>query len=122
MYESFCDSYIYQRERLKVHRGYGNKEGVVTAVAVLMKQLISEAISTLDTHFSSFQQVVLISRCVLFPSTWTFERAVLAKFGHEEIHLLSTHFAHPLQDRGYTPDVCMDEWAELKIKVVHVLS
>ena len=93
---------------MKVPRGYENKEDV--AVAVLMKQLISGAISGLDARFSLFQLgEVLKSSSVLSPSTWPSECAVLAKFGHEEIRLLSSHFAHPLQHRGCTPDACMDE-------------
>ena len=101
--QGFGDSLTYQGEQLKVPRGYANKEAVVTAVVALMKQLISGAISALDARFSTFESdEVLKLSSVFSPSTWPSEHAVLAKYGYEEIHLLSTHFANSLQQQGYT--------------------
>ena len=41
---------------------------------------------------------------------------------YNDICLLSNHFSGPLQHRGYKSELCVDEWPELKLRVVHILS
>lgn len=121
--QSLGENLTYAGEQLKVPRGYAGKESVVTAVTTLMKTLISGAISALEARFSSFQsnQVVVATR-VFSPFTWPSDQSALCKFGYDEIRLLSTHFSHPLQQRGYVPEFCVDEWPELKLVVKEMIS
>ena len=36
--------------------------------------------------------------------------------------MLSLHFSHPLQHRGCSPESCIEEWPELKLRVREILS
>ena len=101
---------IFEGEQLKVPRGYPHKKSVVTAVTTLMKKLISKAISTLAVLFSSFKSnSVLLATGIFSPLTWPSDHSTLAKFGYDEVRLLSTHFSHLLQQRGCVPESCVDE-------------
>ena len=51
------------------------------------------------------------------PSTWPSDSSALARFGSSEIRVLATHFENPLNSRHYDPEVCVDEWAELKLRI-----
>ena len=87
-------------------------------MTTLMKKLISEVISILEVHFSSFQSNPVLSATSVFsPSTWPSDSSALVSFGYDQICQLSTHFSHTLQQRGYTPESCVDEWPELKLRV-----
>ena len=64
----------------------------------------------------------MLATRVISPFTWPSDRSALERFSYDDIHLLSTHFSHPLQQRGYTPESCVDEWPELKLRVQEILS
>ena len=57
----------------------------------------------------------MLATRVISPFTWPSDRSALERFSYDDIHLLSTHFSHPLQQRGY-------EWPELKLRVQEILS
>ena len=121
--QSLGDSFMYEDEQLKVPRGFASSEAVVKCVTGLMQQLLTGTVSALSARFSSFEFCAVLKASNVFsPSTWPSDSSVLARFGYEEIHLLSNHFSGPLQHRGYKPELCVDEWPELKLKVVHTLS
>ena len=80
-----------------------------------MKKLISGGISNLEVHFSSFKSnPVLLATSIFSLFIWPSDHSALAKFGYDEVRLLSTHFSHLLQQRGYVPESCLGEWPELK--------
>ena len=121
--QSLGGSLIYEGEQLKVPRGFASSEAVVTCVTDLMQQLLSHTVSAINARFSSFEShEVLKASSVFSPSTWPSDSSVLARFGYEQIRLLSDHFSRPLQHRGYEPELCVDEWPELKLKVVRMIS
>ena len=104
-------------------RGYSNKESVISAVTALMEKLLSGAISTIEVRFSSFKSnPVLLATGIFSPFTWPSDHSALAKFGYDEVCLLSTHFSHPLRQTGYMPESCVDEWPELKLRVQEIRS
>ena len=77
----------------------------------------------MDTRFSTFESnQVLKASSVISPSTQPSDPAALARFGHDEIKLPQNHFAQPLEHCGYSPNACVDEWAELKMKVHEIYS
>lgn len=58
----------------------------------------------------------------LLPFTWPSDHSALVRFGYDEVRLLSGHFSQPLQQKGYTPESCVDEWPELKLRVQEICS
>lgn len=111
--QSLREHLTFEGEQLKVPRGYSNKESVISAVTALMEKLLSGAISTIEVRFSSFKSnPVLLATGIFSPFTWPSDHSALAKFGYDEVCLLSTHFSHPLRQRGYVPESCVDEWPE----------
>ena len=85
-----------------------------------MKSLITNAISALEVRFSSFDlNEVLKATAVFSPTTWPSDPTALARFGYDQIHLLSTHFSQALE-RGYIPESCIEEWPELKRRVQEI--
>ena len=121
--QSLGEHLIFEGEQLKVPRGYSNKESVISAVTALMKKLLSGAISTIEVRFSSFKSnPVLLATSIFSPFTWPSDHSALAKFGYDEVCLLSTHFSHPLRQRGYVPESCVNEWPELKLRVQEIRS
>jgi len=112
------DDLCYKGERLKVPRGYSDKRSVVNAVTTLMKSIITNAISALQVRFSSFDSNECLKATAVFsPTTWPSDPTALAKFGYDQIHLLSTHVSQALVERGYTHESCIKEWPELKLRV-----
>ena len=88
-----------------------------------MEKLISGAISAFEVRFSSFKSnPVMLATRVFSPFTWPSDRSALERFGYDDIRLLSAHFSYPLRQRGYTPESCVDEWPELKLRVQEILS
>ena len=110
--QNLGEQLIFEGEQLNVPQGYRHKKSVVTAVTTLMKKLISGAMSTLGVPFPSFKSnSVLLATGIFFPLTWQSDHSTLAKFGYDEVCLLSTHFSHLLQQRGCVPKSCVDEWS-----------
>lgn len=88
-----------------------------------MKKLLSGTISALEVHFSSFKSnPVLLATSIFSPFTWPSDHSALARFGYEEVSLLSAHFSQPLLQGGYAPESCVDEWPELKLRVQEIHS
>ena len=121
--ESLGVDLSYNGETLKLPRGYSSKAAVVTAVTTLMKRLLSGALKALNDRFSSFQSSpVIVAVSVFSPLTWPTEQSAFAEFGYDKIRVLSSHFALPLQQQGYSPELCIEEWPELKLRVKDFLS
>ena len=121
--ERFGDDLTYQGETLKVPRGYASKSAVVTAVSTLMKKLLAGAIEAINNRFATFNSSpVLMASKVFSPFSWPTESSAFAAFGYSEIQQLSSHFAYPLQHQGYSPDSCIEEWPELKLRVREILT
>ena len=121
--QTLGEALTYKGEQLKIPRGYSGKGAVVTAVTTLMEKLISGAISAFEVRFSSFKSnPVMLATRVFSPFTWPSDRSALERFGYDDIRLLSAHFSYPLRRRGYTPESCVDEWPELKLRVQEILS
>ena len=121
--ESLGENLLHQGETLKIPPGYADKMAVSTAVSQLLKKLVSEIDKGLDSRFSSFNSNPIIQAMSVFsPFCWPSDSAALAQFGYDKIRLLSSHFAQPLQHRGYSPESCIDEWPELKQRVREILS
>ena len=56
------------------------------------------------------------------PFSWPTESFVLTTFGYSEIQQLSSHFADPPQQQGYSPESCIEEYPQLKLRVREILS
>lgn len=121
--QSLGEDLSHHGETLKVPRGYASKEAVITAVSTMMHKLLSGAIKALDDRFSSFKSnPVLLATGVFSPFNWPSDHSVLARFGYDEIRLLSSHFSHPLKLRGYSPECCVEKWPEMKLRVQEILT
>ena len=78
--QSLGEDLTYKGEQLKVPRGYSDKNSVITAVTTLMQTLISDAISTLEARFSSFNSNPVVSVTSVFsPTTWPSDHSALAR-------------------------------------------
>ena len=87
-----------------------------------MQQIIQGTVSALVTRFSFETDITLKASWVFSLSTWPSDQSVLSMFGYSDVALLASHFTLPLQHCGYVPDSCVDEWPELKMKVLETLS
>ena len=121
--DNLGDDLSYKGETLKVPRGYASQSAVVTAVSALMKKLLGGAIEAITNRFQSFNSSPVLSASKVFsPFSWPTESSAFAIFGYSEIQQLSSHFAYPLQQQGYSPESCIEEWPELKLRVREILS
>ena len=123
--ESLGEDLNHQGETLKIPPGYADKMAVSTAVSQLslLKKLISEIVKGLDSRFLTFNSNLIVQAMSVFsPFCWPSDSTALAQFGYDEIRLLSSHFSHPLQHRGCSPESCVVEWPELKLRVQEILS
>ena len=112
---------MYEDEELYIPRGFGSREAVVTCVTSLMETLLSGTVTALNARFSSFESSEILKASSVFsPSTWPSDNGLLTQFGYDNINLLSNHFSGPLQHRGYKPELCVEEWPELKLKVSQI--
>ena len=99
-----------------------SKEHAISGVTKLIKDLISGTITALDARLSFASDPILSAASVFSPSTWPSDSSALARFGYSEIQVLAAHFENPLKSRNYKTEGCIDEWAELKLRVQELLK
>ena len=110
----------YKEEQLHLPRG-SNREQVISGVTKIMEDLLSATITALEHRLSFSSNPFLSAASVFSPSTWPSNSSALARYGYSEIQLLATHFEAPLKARNYDPEACLNEWAELKLRVQELL-
>ena len=86
-----------------------------------MKDLLSATITALEHRLSFSSNPVLSAASVFSTSTWPSDSLTLARYGYSKIQLLAPHFKAPLKARNYDPEACLNEWAELKLRVQELL-
>ena len=88
---------------------------LATSVSPVCANLATTAI---NNSFASFDSCpVLMASKVFSPFCWPTEASALAAFGYSEVQQLCSHFAYALQQQGYSPESCIEEWPELKLRV-----
>ena len=111
----------YKGKQLKLPRG-SNREQVIDGITKLAKDLISGTITALKSRLSFTSDPILSAASVFSPSTWPSDSSALARFGYSEIQLLAKHFETSLKTRHYEPAACINEWAELKLRIQELLQ
>ena len=111
----------YKGERLLLSRGQ-RRPLVVSGVTTLLGQLIMGTIPALSIRFSFASHPVLSACSVFSPTMWPSDPAALARYGYSEVQLLAEHFKGPLRSRNFNPDLCINEWPELKLRVQELLK
>ena len=85
--------------------------------------LLGGDIEAIINCFGSFDCSPLLSASKVFaPSSWPTDSSSFAAFGYSDIQQLGSHSIYPLHEQGYSPESCIEEWPELKLRVKEILT
>ena len=82
-----------------------------------MKDLLSSTITALESRLCFSSNPVLSASSLFSPSV-----LALARYGYTKIQQLTKHFEASIKAQNYEPEACLNEWAELKLRVQELLQ
>jgi len=116
---------FYENREINLISGRGRTESVEAAlqqVAGECQKFVECLVNNLESKFSNLiSNDSMISNFIIFdPKLWPEEIDQHLQYGQKQLKALVNHFRLILGKKGFNPDLCAQEWAELLIHCSHM--